>query len=591
MTKLTKEQIATQVEKVLRQMSLEQRVGQCFTYLWSGYLITPSVVDAIEKLHCGNLRLQPAFVAGKRFKYYNFDTAAGRFDYPRGYVPAAENLLLPGCMGEIGPQRYAEALNRLQEIATRRPGGVPLNMAIDQEGDLSRNYCFGGINLLPSPMGMAASQDPKFIRSAYRAMARQLRAMGITCVQSPVVDVNIDPRNPEIGARSFGDDPEQVAQFALAAMQGMQDGGVITTAKHFPGRGDSSSDAHFGTPQLDVPRSRLDAVELVPYRTLIKNGLDSIMIAHNIYTALDRGVIATVSKKILRGLLRDELGFEGVITTDAIAMQALMRQYPLPEACARALEAGVDMVLNKTETAYRDQGYLTTLRFVQEGRITEDDLNDKVRRILTMKMRRGLFENRAQVDAKQAGAPIRERAVINLCREAAERATLVMTGRRRALPLSPKQRIMVIEQKLEDVFLGLNPTHHRLSLTEAILQHTGNVLPVDTQFAATKEDQAFILPLIRKGDVVVATNHVLRSEGNNGELIRKILRKGARVILVTNTIYAAGFVPGVEAVICTFADAPEGMQLAAEILFGRAKPRGKWPLRNYPVPKGMKLVM
>jgi len=583
-------QLAARVEKILGQMTLEQRVGQCFTYLWSGYLVTPSVIDAVEKLHCGNLRLQPAFIAGKRFKYYNFDTAAGRFDYPRGYTPAAENMLLPGCMGEVSPRRYAESLNQLQEIAMNRSSGVPLNMAVDQEGDLSRNYCFGGIHLFPSPMGLAASHDPKFIRSVYRAVARQLRAIGITCVQSPVLDVNINPRNPEIGARSFGDDPKQVAQYGLAAMQGLQDGGLLTTAKHFPGRGDSGSDAHFGTPVLNVPRRRLDEVELLPYRTLIKNGLDGIMIAHNIYTALDRGVIATVSSKIIRDLLRGELGFEGVITTDAIAMQALMRQYPLPEACARALEAGVDMVLNKTETAYRDQGFLTALRYVREGRITEDDLNDKVRRILTMKMRRGLFENHAQVNVAKADAPIHERAIIDLSRKAAERATIVMTGRRKALPLSPKKKIVLIEQKLEDVYIGMNPSLHRLPLTEAMLKHTQNLLPVDTRFCATKEDEDLLLPLIHKGDCVVATNHTIRSEGNNATLIKKILRKGARVIIITNSPYAAGFVPGVDAAICTFANTAESMRLAADILFGRARARGKWPLRHYHVPAKMKLV-
>lgn len=569
------------IEGVLGRMTLEQKVGQCFTYLWSGYLITPSVVEAIEKLHCGNLRLQPAFLSGKRHKYYGFDTGAGKYDYPAGYEPVAETLLSPGGMGEIDPTGYAERLNRLQQIAMNRPAPIPLNMAVDQEGGVSRNYAFGGIHLMPSPMGLAASGDPAFVYEANKAVGRQLSAIGINCVHSPVLDVNINPRNPEIGTRSFGDDPRRVAEYALAAMKGLQDGGQITTAKHFPGRGDSMDDSHFGTPVLNVDRRRLDEVELYPYRTLIENGLDCVMIAHNVYTALDAGVIATVSRRIITDLLRGELGFQGVVTTDAIAMQALMKHYPLPEACARALEAGADLVLNKTETSYRDQGFLETLKYVKQGRISEEELDDKVRRILRMKHRRGLFTNGAQVDASKADAPIRDTSVMELSAEAACRAAIVLRDNEGLLPLSARQRILVIEQRLEDVYLGQNPSLHRLCFTEAMLDRSMNIVAADTEFKATTEDEAFVLSLADDADVVVVTNHYLRGDQNNSTLVRKLLDKDARVVLVTNTPYEMTVVPGVKTAVCTFAYTPESMKVAAGILFGKEKARGEWPLVNY----------
>lgn len=574
---------AAVIEGILTRMTMEEKVGQCFTYLWSGYLITPSVVEAIEKLHCGNLRLQPAFLSGKRHKYYDFDTGAGKYDYPATYKPIAETLLSPGGMGEIDPRRYAERLNRLQEIAMSRPCGIPLNMAVDQEGDVSRNYCFGGINLMPSPMGLAASGDPGFVYEAAKAVGRQLSAIGINCIHSPVADVNINPRNPEIGIRSFGDDPKRVSEYALAAMKGLQDGGLITTAKHFPGRGDSMDDAHFGTPVLNVDRRRIDEVELYPYRMLIENGLDCVMIAHNVYTALDPGVIATVSSKIINDLLRGELGFQGVVTTDAIAMRALIKQYPLPEACARALQAGADMVLNKTETAYRDQGFLETLKYVQQGKISEEELNNKVRRILRMKYRRGLFKNGAQVDASRADAPIRDKAVIELSAKAARRAAIVLKDEPKLLPLSPKQKILVIEQRLEDVYLGQNPSLHRLAFTEAMLSHSMNIVAADTELKATPEDEAFVLPLADDADVVVVTNHYLRGDQNNSAFVRKLLDKRAKVVLVTNTPYEMAVVPGVRTAICTFAYTPESMKVAAGIIFGKEKAQGKWPLVNYRV--------
>lgn len=568
------------IEKTLAQMSLEQRVGQCFTYLWSGHLITPSVIGAIEQLHCGGLRLQPAFLSGKRHQYYNFDTSAGAYDYPKGYKLVPETLLSPGVLGNIEPEIYAERLNRLQAIAAARPGGVPLHMVIDQEGDLSRNFPFGGASLFPAAMGQVASGDPKFVYEINRTVARQLSAMGINAIHSPVLDVNINPDNPEIGIRAYGDDPGVAAEYGAAAARGLRDGGLIPFAKHFPGRGDSSSDAHFGTPQLNASRRRLDQVELVPFRRVIEAGIDGIMIAHNIYRALDPGVISTVSRRIITDLLRGELGFQGVVTTDAIAMQALMKVYPLPEACARALQAGADLVLNKTETGYRDQGFFDTLKFVQKGLIPEDELNDKVRRILRMKVRLGLFKSAGQVDAAKAGHWIQNSGTRKLASEAARRAIVVMRDRKKLLPLKPRQKILVVEQRLEDVFLGLNAASHRLCFTEAMFGQSMNIVAADTAFCATEKDEAFILPLVDQADVVVMTNDYNRSEENNSGLLRKILKKTAKVVVVANTPYPMAIPREAPTAICTFASTPESHRAAAAVLFGVLKPAGRWPLKR-----------
>ncbi|MDA0989773.1 MAG: glycoside hydrolase family 3 C-terminal domain-containing protein, partial [Verrucomicrobia bacterium] len=567
------------IEQILKALSLEQKVGQCFTYLWSGHLLSPAVIEAIEKLHCGGLRLQPAFVAGKRHQYYDFDTAAGGYDYPAGYEPIAENLLAPGVMGGIAPEAYAEKINRLQAIATARPGGIPLHMVIDQEGDLSRNFPFAGINLFPSAMGQVASADPDFVYAINRAVGRQLSAMGVNWIHSPVLDVNINPDNPEIGIRSYGDDPETVARYGIAAMKGMQDGGLITTAKHFPGRGDSCSDAHMGTPVLGVSRARLETVELFPFRHAIASGVDCIMIAHNVYTALDPDVIATVSTRIVTDLLRGELGFDGVITTDAIAMQALMQQYPLPEACARALQAGADLVLNKTETAYRDQGFHETLKFVQDGRIDERDIDDKVRRILRAKLRRGLLDGGAQKDASQAAGPMREPETITLSQEAARRAIIVMRDEASLLPLRADQRILVVEQKLQDVFLGLDHHSHRLCFTEAMMTHGAHVQAADTDFRASDADADIVLGAAARADVVVMSSDYCRSEESNIELVRRVIAIGKPVVLVTNTPYPMAVPDDATTVVCTFSASPESQRVAAAVLFGKEDAGGQWPIQ------------
>lgn len=571
------------IEGILSQMSTEQKVGQCFTYLYSGWLVTPSVVDAITKLHAGNLRVQPAFQSGKRHKYYSFDTGGAAYDYPPGYKPIPETLLLPGELGAIQPNEYAALLNKLQAIATSRPGGIPLNMAIDQEGDISRNYPFGGIKMFPMGMGMAASNDPRFVHDAHKALAKQLSAMGINCIHSPVVDVNINVNNPEIGIRSFGDDPKRVAEFGLAAMKGLQAGGMITTAKHFPGRGDSMSDAHFDTPSLDVDRKRLDSVELVPYKALIKGGLDCIMIAHNIYTALDPGVIATVSKKIITGLLRNELGFDGVVTTDAIGMGALMKAYGLPEACARALEAGADLVLNKTETVYRDQGFCETLKFVQQGRIPMEELDNKVRRILRVKYNRGLFKKAGQVDAAKADKPIRDKKTIEIATQAARRAAVMLKNEDGLLPLTPAKKLLVVEQKLEHIYMGLDTKLHRLNFTEAMLGHSMNIVAADTEFKATEADEKLILELAKDVDAVVMTCFYYRNEASNVELANKLLAQGSKVIAILNSPYPMALPKGIKTALCTFSNTPSSMKVAADVLFGKDTPQGTWPLKDYKV--------
>jgi beta-N-acetylhexosaminidase len=431
--------------------------------------------------------------------------------------------------------------------------------------------------LFPAAMGLAAGGDANLVRRAHRAVAEQLSAMGVTTIHSPVLDINVNPTNPEIGVRAFGDEPESATRYALAAMRGLQDGGLIPTGKHFPGRGDSAVDAHHDVPVIDADRARLDAVELYPYRELIAGGLDSIMLAHTVYPALDPDNLATVSRRIVTGLLREELGFDGVITTDAIAMGALVERHTLPTACALALAAGADMVLNKMETTYRDQGFLETLRFVREGRISEAALDDKVRRILRMKYRRGLFAS-SQVDPSAADRRVGNPDAVAVAEEAARAACLVLRNRGGILPLSPGQRIGVVEQSINTRNLPNTAAHHRLSFTEAMYGHSMNTVAADTALVASDGERDFVLSAMAGVDTVVMTNYYGRSVGSNSALAEAFIRQGKRVILVTNTPFPMSVVKGAAAIVCTFTSNAASLRVAADILYGKAEPGGVWPL-------------
>lgn len=573
------------INNILSKMTLEQKVGQCFTVHWGGSIITPYVLEAIEKLHIGGLRVTPFGQNSRRGKHYHQNLSYD-YEFPKGYKKIKENLFIPGAAFFVSPEQYARQLNKLQEAACRRPHGVPLHISIDQEGDISRDFSFAGINLFPSAMGLTSTGDPQIAYEACRAVARQLSAIGVTNIHSPVLDVNINPMNPEINIRAYGDDPEVIAEYALASIKGFMEGGLVPTAKHFPGRGDSDIDAHYAIPCVGGDWKRLESVELLPYRHLIANGLPSIMLAHTTVPAVDPSMeISTVSRKIVTGLLRETLGFEGVITTDSITMGALMEKYGVGRSCALAFKAGCDLILNKTEDEFRDQGFCELKRFIEDGEVSEEQLNASVKRILTMKYNLGLFERMGQVNAAKAGEPMRDQEIIRIARTAAEKCAAVLRDEEHLLPLNPAQTVMVIEQQVLDGYCGFDLTCNNKMFNIAMYEQSMNIIGVDTRFKASQEDEQFVMSCIDQADVIVATNYYWRlCPANNTDLIKKLIAKGKKVIVVTNCPYELGAVPEAKTVLCTYSVTPESLKVAAEIIYGKTKPQGKWMLKHYPKP-------
>ncbi|HAV13273.1 MAG TPA: hypothetical protein DCX06_07275, partial [Opitutae bacterium] len=352
--------IENKIETILDRMTLEQKIGQCVVVGMSGTVITNALKESIERYHCGGIRLSPFT---RMFRYFT-DSKAKKQQLGEDFKPSMQKIADPGMPPYCSPEQYAEVLNDLRRMAAKRNPAIPLHMVIDQENDTSKDLSRGGVIQFPSCMGLVAGGSLDVARDVARSVAIQMKASGMDMIHSPVVDVNINPNNPEIGFRAFSDDPEVVAEYAIAMMEGYKQGGVIAAAKHFPGRGDSATDAHHACPTLDVSLARLHAVELLPYKRMIAAGLDSIMIAHCIYPQIDPDHISTVSRKVVTGLLREELGFEGLITSDSITMGALIDRYGIGEACARALEAGIDTILMKAENQWRGEMFYTIQKWV-----------------------------------------------------------------------------------------------------------------------------------------------------------------------------------------------------------------------------------
>ncbi|MFW5973314.1 MAG: glycoside hydrolase family 3 N-terminal domain-containing protein, partial [Bacteroidota bacterium] len=246
---------------------------------------------------------------------------------------------------------------------------------------------------LPRMMAVGASRNPDNAYLAGYVTAREARALGVHQIFAPVADLNLDPDNPIINVRSFGDDAEMVASMVTAFVSGAEDGGAIATPKHFPGHGDTDIDSHSALPSLSVGTDRLDSLEFVPFQAAIREGVRSIMVGHLALPQLepDPTVPATLSRVATTGLLREHLGFDGLIVTDALNMRAITGSFSPGEAAVRALVAGADMLMMPTDI---HAAHAAVLEAVEEGRLTEDRIDESVRRILQTKQATGLATER-----------------------------------------------------------------------------------------------------------------------------------------------------------------------------------------------------
>ena len=569
------------IARKLAKMSLVEKIGQLLTFTRRGAMLTPSGIEQITRLQCGGLCLEPYAVETCKNLYWGNSQIDKDFQKPADYFTIANTYFAGKSFGiSITPEDYTKDLNRLQKIAVARRSGIPLHMTIDFEGDFKNDYMAGGIRQFPPPMGMAAIGDPKLTYKIGLTIARQLAAIGVTQMYSPVCDVNINPKNPEIGIRSFSDDPETCATHAVALVKGFQDGGIAATAKHFPGRGDSATDAHDVLDVIQADKKRMREVELVPFKAAIDAGVQAIMTGHSVYPAYDAKFPTTLSEKLLTGLLREELGFDGVIVSDAIGMAAILKQWPLPRACALAIKAGCDTLLLKADDESRSQCFFGIKQAVESGELSEKHIDEAVTRLLRMKYDQGLFETAGKKDPKKAQAYAMSKPVVDLSRDVARKALITMRDDKKTLPLKADKRMLVIEQRIPYEFVGKDPYMHQHMFCEAMVNSSSNLILVDTDFAATEDELAECLELAEQVDTVVMTNYYARivKIGNNRLLVKKLKEAGKKVVVVTNFPYVEGTTAEADAVICNFSGTPDSIRAAVDVLWGKLKPSAKTKL-------------
>ena len=335
------------------------------------------------------------------------------------------------------PTEVAAKLNALQSMSK-----IPLLVGADLEagaGFRARGGYFvpnaidlGGAILFPPEMAIGATHDTTLAYEEGRLTALEGRALGIHIAYAPVLDVNNNPDNPVINTRSYGEDPELAARMGVAFIHGLQDHGMIATGKHFPGHGDTGVNSHLALPVVTVSRSRLDTVELVPFRAAVNAGVGAIMSFHGAMPALDSSnVPGTLSPKVLTGLLRGEMGFRGIIISDAMDMRGVLDTYGADEAVKRAIAAGIDVLIQPLDVSKTIDAVLAG---ISEGRYTEARLDSSVRKVLETKRRLGLARQKL-VDLSALRFLVGDSANAQTARIAAEKSITLVKDSLRQIPL------------------------------------------------------------------------------------------------------------------------------------------------------------
>lgn len=479
-------------------------------------------------------------------------------------------------------------LNDLQRVAD-----LPLLVAADFERGVAFRLPDGSVSM-PYAMAVGASRSEDNARFMGEVTAREGRALGVHWTFAPVADVNSNPENPVINLRSFGEDPELVARMVTAFIAGSRQQGMMTTVKHFPGHGESAMDSHLERPIVTGERSRLEAVELVPFRAAIEADVDAVMTAHLSVPALDpSGAPATLSPLISHDLLRTDLGFEGLIVTDALEMEGVRPAWA-GEAVVRALQAGADVVLLPVDARVAVQ---SVVRGVREGQLTVDRIEASVRRVLAAKARMGLHRSRLvslEHLASEVGRPRDEARAEAVARES---ITLVR-NEGGTWPLHAEERLrllhLVISGGPRDRPTGSVPgeelSRREIETDTLILGH--DVSPESVRRVLEAASEAT--------HVLVSAYVRVSTSTGRGELSPSIVRlfedlssRGTPLILVSyGSPYVLRAVPSVPVYVCAFGAAASSQRAAIAGLFGEIDVGGKLPVTlsdRYPYGHGIEI--
>ena len=493
-------------------------------------------------------------------------------DHVGGFIVAGR--IRDGNVIAAQPFEMAAFINHMQRLAK-----TPLLVASDFERGASMRVA--DTARFPYLMAFGAAHDLDAMRQLGAATAREARALGVTWVFAPDADVNNNPDNPIINVRSYGEDPQAVAAGVSAFIDGAhsnKDAYVLLSAKHFPGHGDTAEDSHMQLAKLDQPKERLESLELVPFRAAIAHGVDSIMTAHLSVPAFEpAGIPATVSRNILTNLLRDELGFKGIVVTDAMEMQGIAALYSNGEAAVRAIEAGADVLLMPTDP----EGCISALETaVASGRLTRRRIDMSVAKVLAAKRRAGLFHTRI-VSLDALSDQIEDKKLEELAERVAEHAVTLVKDDAHLFPIPSRDGPCLVVMS-EGTFStrGEVLTHDLRRRLPALKTFVANSAMPDDLLAAIATQTAQCKQIYAAAFVTVSANRgSVALEGGLAKFLKTLVHGTVPMaVLAFGNPYLLRDIPEVGSYAALFSTASTSESAAARAILGEIPITGRMPV-------------
>ena len=537
------------METTLASMTLEEKVGQLFmTHAYGTTADTQA----------------PADVAANQ-ELYGVDNAEQLIDryQPGGIIYFAWTNSVQN------PPQIAGLSNGIQDAALAQDAAIPSLIGIDQEGGIVARIGPPATQL-PGNMALGAGRSSADAQTAAAINGDELTAMGINWNFAPVADVNVNPANPVIAVRSFGENPRLVANLTAAQVRGYTSAGLAGAAKHFPGHGDTDQDSHTGLPNIDHTRQEWQQLDRPPFQAAIDNGVPAIMTAHITVPSLDSsGDPATLSEPIMTGILREEMGYDGVVITDALDMAGASETYGNDRVPVLALKAGVDMLLMPPEF---EVAYNAVLGAVESGELTEERIDTSVRRILTLKQDLGIVDD-PYVDPADLPAHVGTPEHLATMQEITDGTTTLVRNKRDLLPLS-------VDPGEDALVTGWGVT--TTSTVAAKLAERGVDADVlQTGLNPTPETIAAVAQQARHYDnVLVITNRAgMEGQTNQGELVKRLIKANRNVVAVgVRDPYDVNRYPKVPAYLATYSYTAAALDSMVRVLFGELDPSGRLPV-------------
>ncbi len=527
------EETGPTVEKLLKKMTLEEKVAQVIIAYFSGPELTADLAKELQELPLGG-------------------------------------IILYSTTGNIeNPAQVAALTERIQKSALDS-GRLPLFIAVDQEGGPVARLT-EGLTLFPGNMALGATDSEELAGLSAAITARELRTLGINFNFAPVVDVNNNPDNPVIGVRSFSSRPDTVARLGAAMVAPYHREGVLATAKHFPGHGDTDVDSHYGLPFISGDLSQLKKMELAPFQAMIKAGVPVVMMAHILVPGLTGGdgLPASLSAQAVR-YLREEMGFDGLVITDSMGMGAITENWGLGEAAVTAFRAGVDIILfgpwTGVQPGDRREIFRALLQAVEEGTIPLERLDQSVKKILGAKIEYQIIGD--PLPRRERLADLASPQNLEIARRIARESITLFRDRANLIPL-PVQ---------ETVPLPLIwPVEREGSLSPLIaacpfLQPYLLSLP-----ASTAEVEEFLTQM-EFSSLVLIGSYNMQDHPAWPDLVNNLTGEKEVVLIALSSPYDLLAVPHVGTYFCTYSDSSDSMQALGQVLGGALTPRGRLPV-------------